>query len=471
MVAGYRSYGKCGIGFATVACCALVAVIGGRALADELVPKVKPGDKIVVFGDSISTGNGYGYHAVQFLNEAHPDWKLSFVGCGFPGWTAKKATGVIDKVLAEKPDVVTIMFGTNDAGLDAFRGVGEFKERMRALVTPLKQAGVRVILLTTPYAGGTGPRTMELQERCLPYMGDSVIALGREEGIPVFDMFTAMRELTEAGCKTNKDFTLFLPDNGHPNSEGHKLMGRALAAFLAGNPSPTRPPFKLAVTRPEATAGQAQGPIDVAAAEIAWPAASTPMVLDQSAQMVALSSNPPAWTGPAELSARGLAAWDTSNLYLRVEVTDPVIVVGPKQPAWGYDSIEFFFDTRPLAQRDVGAASGYFQLLVPVTATDGPAVAAAGHGSDLDPTTVKACCRRTAKGYAITVAMPWSTLGFAPKPGVNIGYDYTVSNRNAVKASDKDYYGLWRANGNDYLDAGCLGVLTLAGSGVALRGQ
>ena len=36
-------------------------------------------------------------------------------------------------------------------------------------------------------------------------------------------------------------------------------------------------------------------------------------------------------------------------------------------------------------------------------------------------------------------------------------------NRNAAEASrDRDYYGLWRANGNDYLDAGCLGILTLA---------
>ncbi len=455
MVVSYRF-----ISFVVIACCALFAVTGGRILADDLVPRIKPGDKIVVFGDSISTGNGYGYHAVQFLNEEHPDWKLSFVGYGFPGWTSKQAVTVIDKVLAEKPNVVTIMFGTNDQKF-GFRAVGEFKEHMKALVTPLKQANVRVILLTTPYAGGTSPRSILQQERCLPYMGDSVIELGREEGVPVFDMFIAMRELTEAGCKTNKNFTLFTPDNFHPSLEGQKLMGRALADFLAGKPSPTRSPVKQSNTRPKATAGKMNRPIDVAVTEIVWPAVSTSMLLNQPGQIVSLSSNPSAWTGPADLSACGHASWDTGNLYLRVDVTDPVIFVGPKQPGWGYDSIEFFFDTRLLAQRDVGAISNYFQIMVPVTETDGPSVAACGNGSDFNPATVKTYCHRTAKGYTITAAVPWITLGFTPKPGSNIGYDYTVINRNSVKVSDKDYYGLWRGNGNDYLDAGSLGVLML----------
>ena len=46
--------------------------IAGAAAAVELLPRVNPGDTIAVFGDSISTGNGYGYHAVRLLNEAHP---------------------------------------------------------------------------------------------------------------------------------------------------------------------------------------------------------------------------------------------------------------------------------------------------------------------------------------------------------------------------------------------------------------
>ena len=447
-------------GIASLVCLTLVA----GATAEELAPRVNPGDTIAVFGDSISTGNGYGHHAVRLLNEAHPAWKLSFVSCGYSGWTAKGAATVVDKVLEKKPDVVTIMFGTNDLGLDGHRGAGEFKERMRSLVTPLKKAGVRVILLTTPYCGGTGPVAMEWQDRCLPFMGDAVIALAQEEGLPVFDMFTAMRQLTEAGQKTDAAFTLFQADNCHPSAEGQKLMGRALADFLEGRPSPSRPPFVLNVERPEATAGRVAKPLDVAAADAsAWPAASTPMILDRPEQIVTKPGVPVAWKGPADLSARGLAAWDDEALHLRVEVTDPVVVVGAKQPAWGYDSVELFFDTRPLESREVGSVSGSFQMLVPVTGADGPVEAACGKGDAFDPATVKAFCRRTPQGYVITASVPWTSLGFTPRPESNIGYDFTVINRNAAAASrDKDYYGLWRANGNDYLDAGCLGILTLA---------
>jgi hypothetical protein len=273
-----------------------------------------------------------------------------------------------------------------------------------------------------------------------------------------------MRQLTESGRKTDKSFTLFTADNCHPSAEGQRLMGHALADFLEGRPSPSRPPFVLNVERPEATAGRVVKPLDVAAADAsAWPAASTPMILDKPAQIVTNPGVTAAWKSPADLSARGLAAWDDEALHLRVEVTDPVVVVGPKQPAWGYDSVEFFFDTRPLESREVGSVSGSFQMLVPVTGADGPAEAACGKGDAFDPAAVKAFCRRTPQGYVITASMPWSTLGFAPGPESNIGYDFTVINRNAAEASrDRDYYGLWRANGNDYLDAGCLGILTLA---------
>lgn len=437
-----------------IAAVTCLAITGTCALAEELVPRVKPGDKIVVFGDSISTGNGYGFHAVQFLNEAHPDWKLSFVARGYPGWTAKGAATVIDKVLAEKPDVVTIMFGTNDLGLDGSRGAGEFKERMRALLTPLKKAGVRVILLTTPFVSSTSAYCRD-GHACKLRMGEDVIALAKEEGLPVFDMFLAMQELHAEGRKTDPQFCLFnTPDDCHPNARGHQLMGRALADFLAGKPQAPRLPFRWTGTKPAATAGHVDKPLDLAAANLAWPAASTPMIMEKPEQI----ADPAPWTGPADLAAIGTAAWDATNLYLRVEVTDPVVVIGPKQPAWGYDGIEFYVDTRPADQRDVVSGAGYFQFMVAVTETDGAAVAACGKGTEADPATLKAFSRKTDKGYVITLAVPWTALRFTPATGANLGFDFTVINKNAPKG--KDYIALWRGAGNNWVNAGNLGMLT-----------
>jgi lysophospholipase L1-like esterase len=443
----------CALAAATGLAC--LAVAASRASAEEPVALVKPGERIVVFGDSISGGNGYGFHAVQFLNQEHPDWKLNFVSSGYAGWTAKRAATVIDKVLAAKPDVVTIMFGTNDLGLDGSRGAGEFKERIRALVRPLKEAGVRVILLTTPFVSGTSAYGREWRERCLPRMGDEVIALAREEGLPVFDMFLAMQELHAEGRKNDPQFCLFnTPDDCHPNARGHQLMGRALADFLAGKPQTPRPPFLWTGTKPAATAGHVDRPLDLAAAKLTWPAASTPMILDKLAQI----ADPAPWTAPADLAAVGTAAWDKENLYLRVEVTDPVVVIGPKQPAWGYDGIEFYFDTRPADQRDVISGAGYFQFMVAVTETNGAAVAACGKGTEADVATLKAFSRKTDKGYVITLAVPWTALGFTPATGANLGFDYTVINKNEPKG--KDYIGLWRGAGNNWINAGNLGILT-----------
>jgi len=435
----------------------LALLLVGMVMSPVLAaPLVKPGDKIVTFGDSISSGQSYGYYAVQLLNAEHPEWKLQWADQGHPGWTSKGAATVIDKVLAEKPSVVTIMFGTNDLGLDGSRGIAEFKARMRALVEPLKQAGVRVILLTTPYAPEGNTLLREEDAHCFPRMGDDVIALAQEEGVPVFDMFTAMREIEARERKTDPTFSLFgSPVDGHPSPKGHQAMGRALADFLAGKAQQPSPRVPLREKKPRADALHVAQPIDIAAVPSAWPANATPMLLDNKEQVV----QPAVWRGPQDLSARGVAAWDAENLYLRIEVTDPIVVTGPKQPAWGYDSIEFFFDTRPLKQRDVAFAPGYFQLMVPVMSEDGPSVPACGAADTFDPATVKTYSRRTPTGYVLTVAMPWRTLRFTPHAGANIGLDFTVINKNEPK--DRDYFALWRGAGSNYLNAGSLGVLRL----------
>ena len=42
----------------------------------------------------------------------------------------------------------------------------------RALVAPLQKAGVRVVLLTTPYTGNVGMYANELNRSALPHMGE-----------------------------------------------------------------------------------------------------------------------------------------------------------------------------------------------------------------------------------------------------------------------------------------------------------
>ena len=439
----------------TIIIAAIAMLLPTTIRAAKETPLVHPGDKIITFGDSISTGNGYGYLAVKLLNNEHPDWQLTWVSRGYPGWTAENALSVIDEVIAEKPNLVTIMFGTNDVGLSGSRGIASLQPNLRNLVRPLKKAGIRVLLLTTPYTSSATSYGRELNQYCYPRMGDEIIALGRKEKVPVFDMFTAMKAFEQAGLESSRSFMMFnAPGDGHPNAIGHAGMAQALANYLDGKGQLKRPRFRLHYDKPKAIAAFTDTPFSLAA-EITCPDNSTPMRIADSTKVI----SPSPWRNTADLSAVAYAAWDKNLLYLTVAVTDPDVVCGEIQPAWGYDGIEFFFDTRSIKKRDVSYSPGYTQLMVAVMPKNRPAVADSGRADLFDESTVTATSQLTEKGYLIQLAIPWSSLKFTPKKGKNLGFDYTIINRNTPPALN--YSAQWRGAGYDYINAGCLGNLVL----------
>lgn len=419
--------------------------VGAAAFAE---PLVRPGDRVLVFGDSISSGQGYGKIAVDLINAEQPALKLEWLEHGHPGWTAKQALGAIDDVVAQKPTLVTLMWGTNDLGQGGARGVAEIAPRLRALVEPLRKAGIRVVLLTTPYTGNSGAWAQELNRAGLPRMGEAIVALGKELDVPVFDMYAAMRRTDEEGRAKDPALLMFsAPGDCHPNELGHKVMGRALADFLLGRSTVEHVPFAWAYTgKPESIA------VSAAAAKAERP---LPMVLNQRSQV----NEPERWGGPADLSAEAWAAWDVAALYLTVAVVDDVVMSGEQQPAWGHDGIEFFVDTRPREARDVAYAPGYFQFLVAVPAADGPAPVACGGFDKLDAAALTATCARTAGGYRLSVTVPWAQLRFTPAAGAEIGFDFAINDRD--EADRGRYKALWRGAGDDYTNAGATGALRL----------
>ena len=428
----------------------------GTLGAAESQSLVKPGDRVAIFGDSISTGRGYGCQAVALMSQERPDLNLVWLENGHPGWRADHATNAIAKVLEGKPTLVTIMFGTNDLGQQGARGVAALRERLRILVAAFKQEGIRVVLLTTPYTSNDTVWGRSLDDAPLPRMAEEVFALGKEEHLPVFDMYTAMRLAEQERRKQDRTFMMFsAPGDCHPNAAGHAIMARALADFLLTGKTPPRVPFAWQhPTVPVGVAVQLDQPLDVMAAEAKFPQ-STPMVLDQAAQIGETNR----WKGPQDLSAKAVAAWDDASLYLEVAVTDDVVVPGSKQPAWGDDGIEFFFDTRPFKQRDVASGPGYFQMLIPTLPSNGVAAAACGNLASFDAARVKACYERTASGYTVRFAIPWSTIGFTPRKGADLGFDFAVNDRD--DAQQGRYKALWRGAGDDYTDAGSTGTLKL----------
>ncbi len=432
-----------------------IQVHGEKPATPVQKPLVQANDRVMILGDSISTGRGYGWTAVTLINKENPNMKLTWLEHGHPGWLTKHAMTVLDDIISKKPNVITIMFGTNDLGSGGAKGVTEIKERMRTLIIPLMKAGIKVILLTTPYSSDATPYSHELNISSLPRMGEYLIELGKEMSVPVFDMYTYMKKADEEGRAKDPNFMMFGGiGDCHPNSVGHQLMGRALADFLMGKSTVIHKPFvwkysskPLAVTKftknaePFTTIQGIRG--------------IKPLILNNINQVV----EPARWKGCDDLSATTFSAWDNNNLYLTVDVTDDVILASDKQPAWNFDGIEFFFDSRPEKMRTVEYTPGYYQMLVAVPMTDGPAPVACGGMDTFDPTAITATCTRKDGQYHLQITIPWKQLKFIPKKNSNIGFDFAINDKDQL---DKNRYkAAWRGNGDDYVNAGSTGKLKL----------
>lgn len=114
--------------------------------------------------------------------------------------------------------------------------------------------------------------------------------------------------------------------------------------------------------------------------------------------------------------------WDLQGLYAFVAVTDSDLSADSPALPWEDDSIEIYLDA------DASHGTSYdgrndFQYVFRV---DDPALHV---GSRSAGTTagIRFATARTAAGYALEVAIPWTTLGVSPSSGARIGFDVHVN--------------------------------------------
>lgn len=134
----------------------LMAILAGRtALGDQSRPEAAR--RILVFGDSLSTG--YGLSA----QEAFParlqqalcaaGYAAEVINAGVSGDTTAGGLARLDWTLAEKPDLIILELGANDAlrGLDP----NQTRANLDAMLSRLREAGVKILL-----AGMLAPRNL-----------------------------------------------------------------------------------------------------------------------------------------------------------------------------------------------------------------------------------------------------------------------------------------------------------------------
>ena len=213
---------------------ALALVLAGRASAECLL---RPGDRMVFLGDSITQQRIYTRYVMDYFALRYPDLQVTFRNAGVGGDTAVGAIKRLDTdVLSAKPDLVSICFGMNDAGYTAFDQArcDEYIAAMTVLVAELKKAGSRVVLLTPGCVDpDRAPGWMDgnVYNATLTRYAAGVKDLAAARGLPVYDIDALMLDVQARAKAANPEFTM-IPDAVHPNEPGQALMAYGLVKAL-----------------------------------------------------------------------------------------------------------------------------------------------------------------------------------------------------------------------------------------------
>lgn len=219
-------------------CCLMtgLAIIAGAvstALADEFL--FKPNDRVMFLGDSITEQYQYSSDIELYLTTRFPEWNLTFLNAGISGDRAQGGKNRFkDHVLAEKPTVMTINFGMNDAGYGAFNTdlQKQFVEGTEAMLTMAKAANVRV--------GLCSPNAVDrrVQERFKQYLETQrefyapLKDLAAKHGASFADQYAttrgALEKMEADGAKTVIPFG----DGFHTSSNGGLFMAHAILTGL-----------------------------------------------------------------------------------------------------------------------------------------------------------------------------------------------------------------------------------------------
>ncbi len=209
-------------------------VIGPVCITRGEDPKDSTVIDIITLGDSITKGVRGGVTAEETfaaglertLQERGHAVRVTNIGIG--GERTDQALVRLEKdVLARRPKIVTIMYGTNDSYVD--RGQTDsritaemYRANLETLVRRLRDAGIRPVLMTEPRWGaaaavnGAGEHPNVRLERYLKECRAVATALK----VPLVDHYAHWTKAEAAGQNLG-DWTT---DQCHPNPAGHRVL-------------------------------------------------------------------------------------------------------------------------------------------------------------------------------------------------------------------------------------------------------
>ena len=214
--------------------------------ADFLGPVARPLDgpatRVTLLGDSITKGARPGVQPTETfaalteaaLRSAGAGVRVHNVGIG--GERTDQALARLDReVIAQRPHLVTVMYGTNDSWVDEGQRASRLSEQqyeanLREIVRRLRAAGIQVVLMTEPKFGERNKRNGlgEDPNIRLARFVDICRAVARDDRVPLVDHFAGW-DGEQRGGRVLQAWTT---DGCHPNVEGHADLARRLTGVL-----------------------------------------------------------------------------------------------------------------------------------------------------------------------------------------------------------------------------------------------
>ena len=209
---------------------------------------------IVTFGDSTTAPRGSLRIYASLLEEELPrrGQPVRVINSGIGGNNTDQARARFEKdVLANKPDVVVIQFGINDAAVDVWKdppsneprvAVETYIENLRHFVDTLRDRKIRVVLMTPNPMSWTDPlkklygkppydpSAIDGFNVLLKQYAQNVRVLARQENVEFVDVYALFEEHGNDGANILSDF---LSDGMHPNAMGHRRIADRLMDVLA----------------------------------------------------------------------------------------------------------------------------------------------------------------------------------------------------------------------------------------------
>ncbi|WP_288705024.1 SGNH/GDSL hydrolase family protein [uncultured Ruminococcus sp.] len=195
---------------------------GNTARLADAMKRAQAGEKITIgtIGGSITQGTAasttderYANRALQWWAKTFPKAQLDFVNAGIGATDSYIGVHRVDAdLLSKKPDVVIVEFSVNDT--DAALNLQTYDSLVRKIFQAENHPAV--ILLFTTQEDGTS-------------LQDTHMQIGSAYNLPMISYKNAVLPEIEAGKFTWKDIS---PDNIHPNSVGHGIIGELLWSYF-----------------------------------------------------------------------------------------------------------------------------------------------------------------------------------------------------------------------------------------------